>query len=504
MNTPKQLEIVKELEGNVTVAQLKEQIEKIVEFYNDTDEEKSRRNSAIRQALRHSVDISLTDYKEIQDIVKPLGVSKMISKRTRESAIELYDNEYVEGTEDEDQYGKLWVNKKGNILSREVNGIKFNVMNAKTEDYTLAVEATGYDIKTNVVNDYITAKGKNITDAIEELVIGRVIDYGMKSRRRIEGGLTIHANAKSFHPVHDYLNSLEWDGEDHFSNLMSHIYSSETESMLDSDYNVSLWRKWFLGSVRRAFTGRQNYVLTLAGNQDIGKSWFCDWLSPSVLPKLSSPIHPNDKDYIIRMAKTWIWEIEELDATTRKADVAALKGFISTTEVTVRLPYGKKDIVKPALANYIGTINPDGNGHLVDTTGNRRFATVPVNHFEWEYDQNDSDQLWAQMYAEYKDGAVVDLTKEEKAQQNTDNNEYTTTSVVEQYVDEHLNLNGDGFMTSVAMLTYLEARGLKGSQHMNAIELKKTLFSKGVTYGRSRVNGKQVRGYHNVSVNILF
>ena len=104
--------------------------------------------------------------------------------------------------------------------------------------------------------------------------------------------------------------------------------------------------------------GRDDEItLVLDGPQGIGKSFLVRWLCPKERYYIEGGINTEDKDSLIRLASKWIWEVGELQATTRKADREALKDFISRRDVTVRPAYGRYDIVKPALASFIVTIN---------------------------------------------------------------------------------------------------------------------------------------------------
>ena len=84
-----------------------------------------------------------------------------------------------------------------------------------------------------------------------------------------------------------------------------------------------------------------------------------------------------------------------------KADVLDdLKALITNRFDEYRVPYGRFDIVSPRHTSFGATCND--NNYLIDTTGNRRWWTVPINRmmsFE-EIDAFPAEQLWAQIYAE--------------------------------------------------------------------------------------------------------
>jgi predicted P-loop ATPase len=112
------------------------------------------------------------------------------------------------------------------------------------------------------------------------------------------------------------------------------------------------------------------------------------------------------------LCSKWVWEVEELGSTIRKADIEALKAFISKEIINVRKPYGHDEIVKPATASFIGTINSSG-GFLADPTGSRRFRCCTLTEIDWKYSRDiDVNQIWAQAVALFKHGETFELDPE--------------------------------------------------------------------------------------------
>ena len=159
-----------------------------------------------------------------------------------------------------------------------------------------------------------------------------------------------------------------------------------------------------IGAVARAYTGKQNAVLVLDGPQDIGKSQFARWLCP--LPGLfkDGGINPDNKDDNLLAIRSFVWEVSELGATTRRADVEALKGFLSREQFTLRPAYAHFDVVKPGLASFVGTVN-NSSGIFSDPTGSRRYWTTTVTSIDWTYTQHVTlSQVWAEAVAAYRAG----------------------------------------------------------------------------------------------------
>ncbi len=187
--------------------------------------------------------------------------------------------------------------------------------------------------------------------------------------RTWRGGPSRRRATKSLDPVRDYLGATAWDGRDHIGALAAHFTDAhEVITYADGTARTVMhaWlRRWLIGAVGKVYGKAQNPMLTLTGGQGIGKSHFVQWLC-SGLPDLhvELAIRPDSTDQLKLLSTKWIWEVAELGATTRRADREALKSFITLGYATYRPPYGRYELHKPALASFIGTVNPDGAGFL--------------------------------------------------------------------------------------------------------------------------------------------
>jgi predicted P-loop ATPase len=152
----------------------------------------------------------------------------------------------------------------------------------------------------------------------------------------------------------------------------------------------------------------------------------------------------------------------------------------------------------------IGTVNPDGGGFLTDPTGNRRFAIVHLNAIDFTYTEVDKDQLWAQMFAEYKAGAAWELTIHEREVQAALNMGQTTASPLEELFLEHFRVDPsqpEKFAATMDILSILEDVGLRGDQYRNKMELANVATKLGLKQVQRRADGKRQRGYSGVWVD---
>jgi predicted P-loop ATPase len=394
------------------------------------------------------------------------------------------------GTYIEENTGRGW-----RKLRRIINDIEFNVYNPITRDYIFAMEASGVELRLNDMSDRMELGNGPITDFQEAVILNQLQDYGMKNVGRMRTAMQDMALNNKYHPVREYLDSLPaWDGRNHFDAFMDCLEMS-------SPLAEVFWRKFLIGSLAKVLDHKQNFMLVLLGRQGRGKSVLTRWLCP--LPNLffEGPINPDNKDSEIRLINHWLWEVSELDATTRRADVAALKFFVSREVVTVRVPYGRYDIRKPAASSFIGTINPDGTSFLMDVE-NRRFAVVHLDDIDWRYkNEINIDQLWAELYAAYNAGEAYALTPHEREVQEQINSDHMVESPLEAKLLAHYELDPskpDNIITTDDLLQQLEDLGVKGQQFQNKVELGKVLARYGINRTRKRVNKKLQYVYEGI------
>jgi predicted P-loop ATPase len=356
-------------------------------------------------------------------------------------------------------------------------------------DYIQTLTNLGYTFKLNDLDDTIEINNRRLDDVVASTVRSQMRDEGYENMQAIEDSYVANAAKSHYHPVKDYLQNLAWNGNDWIQTLAAfandgHPPIQYTNGTFQSVFYVWV-KRWLIGAVAKVFDQEQNPMLVLDGTQNLGKSTFARWLG-SGMPNLffEGAIRPDDKDYSRYLATSWIWEVAELGSTTRRQDVEALKNFLTMRYATFRKPYGKHPVTKPALSSFIGTINNE-TGFLTDTTGNRRYLSVKLIDLDWNYQDIDIHQLWAQAYALWNAGAESHrLLPEEILARDGVNSTYQVEDPYESWILKYYDVDPDESKwrtTTQEVTDLIQSKGVKGETRAVQMQLNRTLKTLGLT-----------------------
>lgn len=365
-----------------------------------------------------------------------------------------------------------------------------------SQDYLDALSDLGYSFRMNMLDDSIEVNNVRITDTVAAEIRTRMRDRGFREMQTLEDAYTAHAYQNRYHPVQAYLEGLSYDGGQHIAALASHF--------TDKYNQFGTWlQRWLVGAVARAYSsmraGVQNRMLIIDGPQDVGKSFFTRWLCRD-LPDLfvESAVDPDNKDHYIRLMRTWVWEVAELGSSMRRADREALKAFLSTERVTVRMPYGHHDLHKPALSSFIGTVNNE-SGILNDPTGSRRFFISHVTAIDWNYATTiNPASVWAEARALFLAGEPWKLTPAEYDEANRINEEYEVQDPLDDLLQKNYEITGNSvdFVSTIDILDRLHLAGWKlGIPKAEAMALASVMRKCGLESKQMLIQGIRMRGY---------
>ena len=222
----------------------------------------------------------------------------------------------------------------------------------------------------------------------------------------IAHGVQLAAHRNKFHPLQDYLNGLEWDGEDRLSTWLVELLG-----VPDSEYARLIGPLWLRQAVNRAINPgcKADYVLILEGIQGQQKSSALRALGGEFFS--DARLDLGNKDLYQMINGVWIHEIAELDAFNR-SEANAIKAFITRPIDRYRLPYEKRMIDQARHTVFAGTTN--NYEYHKDTTGNRRFWSVRCSKIHLQTLQAIRGQLLAQALHEVRDGKPLYPTRQQE------------------------------------------------------------------------------------------
>jgi predicted P-loop ATPase len=260
----------------------------------------------------------------------------------------------------------------------------------------------------------------------------------------------------SYHPVRDYIDGQVWDGKDRLKDFYNSIILNE-----DNPMKETMMRKWALSLVAAVY--HQSFscegVLTFSGEQGLGKTIWIENLLPkfakNVWNKDAVVIDTKSKDSLSKALKYWIAELGEIDATFRKTDIEALKGFLTEKVDVIRNPYERKANTYQRRTVFYATVNEE---EFLRDTQNRRFWVLGVKQFN-HGPFDDVGQFWAQVktiYMTVKDKISDSESREkyqewgwfmspkERKQMEPLQERHKTTEPVEEILEKYLEAHGDG------------------------------------------------------------
>ena len=260
----------------------------------------------------------------------------------------------------------------------------------------------------------------------------------------------------TYNPLKEYFENLpSWDGKDHIG-----IFADRVQTTRQSYWKVC-FEKWLCAMVATViFPDVHNHtVVTMAGNQSIGKTTFSRSILPPELKEYycEDKINPDNKDDMIKVYQSLIINTEEVDGMTGK-ELNQYKALITRSNMLIRLPYDRSTKVRKRLASFMSTTN--NRDILNDYTGTRRFLCFEALSFD-----NESPINYEQLYSQVMHKLIVEkfkywFDKEEAKKINKNNESFVQLTTEEELVATNFRIPG-----TADKISYLTASDIADLLH---------------------------------------
>lgn len=272
-----------------------------------------------------------------------------------------------------------------------------------------------------------------------------------------------------YDPIQGYFSALpKWDDKDYIGQLCSYINADDDEFFREQ------FEKWLTRAVLCMLVSdyvNKQCIVFVSSAQNIGKTTFFRFLTPTALKDFYVEDLGTDKDSLIKLSKNAFINLDEL-AIKGKADINTIKSFMSKSYINERLPYGRRQERLERRANFMGSTNVVN--YLTDETGNVRWLNFEILSINFEYSKVvDIDKVWAQAYhnAFERKNYNPEMTKEEIMKSEKRNALFQHWTQERELIAKYFDYGEDkkDFMTATDVLIELRAMGAGMSLRSNQI-----------------------------------
>lgn len=307
-----------------------------------------------------------------------------------------------------------------------------------------------------------------------------------------------------FDPIVDYLKNIEAD--DSIKpvplNSLATKYLGTTDPLYDAMLKVAV-----LGAVhRRLNPGCQfDVVVVLKGDQGIRKSTF--WKVLASPQWYCSTVPDSDKDLVMNIHQTWVFELAELENVTTKREVGQMKNLVTTCTDHIRVPYGRAMEEKERQSIFVSSVN--GDSFLRDETGHRRYLVIecPQRFDAGELIDvaavvRDRNRIWKAALIACRNGELPMLSAERQLESNQRNSGFEIESPFEGPIARWLSApSTPARFTSDQALTLSGCRNEGQIKRADQMELTNLLNKLGYFKNKGLITVGGVRGRFWQKVN---
>ena len=314
--------------------------------------------------------------------------------------LEWFNQVQAEIQENSDWKSKLNRNSTDNAVKNNLKNI-FLILNNDTQ-YKDKIEFN----ELTQMRTFCRTDWNDVIESRLKLYLEQKYDL-MTSIESINHICNIIASDHSYHPIKEYLNSVQWDGIHRIKSVFSDFLGAT-----DNIYTQSVAVVTFVGAVARIFQAGVKFdtCTVFVGKQGTGKSKFISKIAVNSEWFTDGVTSFDGKDFYESIQGKWIIELGEGTAF-QKSIKERSKQAIASQQDFYRKPYGRNPEIRKRQCVFLGTTN--NYDFLKDETGDRRYYPIDVNipkatkNIDKDLTSEYIAQLWAEAVHLYKHGQSI-------------------------------------------------------------------------------------------------
>lgn len=317
------------------------------------------------------------------------------------------------------------------------------------------IKEMGYTFRQNIVRDSIefTRDGSlwvdfteyDTNDICREFELNFPLNKGdrLPTEKRIQRLVFNRKMSPIYDPFRAFFKDIPWDGSYRLEKLSRTVTVKDTlltaggKSFTTAEMWPQLFTKWMVAAVHCAFGNGPNGVMLLLISPAQG-TFKTTWLNHLCPPYLSEYIHTGhinpsltENVTINALAEKFILNIDDQLDTIFQKDFNHLKSLITTPFVTNRKSFRRDDKKRSRRANFVGSVN---NTEIFRDHQNRRYLSFEIEAINWlAAQQIDMNQVWAEAFHLYQNGAQAFFNKADEAIINALADHYSFVTIEEEW-----------------------------------------------------------------------
>lgn len=321
--------------------------------------------------------------------------------------------------------------------------------------------------------------------------------------------LIMLACKNEYHPFQEMIDRVTWDG---IARVQTVIDTLGVVPRMRRSRNILVYR-WFLSIIAATYgygDRAPRGVLTFVGPQHIGKSTWLKYLVPANMYHQGHMLRADQRDSVVKGLRYLLVELGELGTTFKRQDIETLKNHIGTFEDVHRMPYAHTESIWPRRTIFAASANNDDL--LKDQTGNTRWWVVPVTEIDLDAMESrwgqgggrELLQFWKEVKILYDQGEKWDLTDQELAMLEEQNEEFRDVPPIEETLMDTYkwknNAPEDGYRIPKTLTEIQRDMGIRNllsppDQYILREALRRLTGMKGSTYRKinmATIDGKEI------------